>query len=163
MTHRPHIEHCSGFRTRNEELKCSGVSGSEGENSPLRDARPKLTSHSDSPYRKPPSTHFLVPTGIFGRIYRTEQYFGPGRGCCSGWKPLTVVMQKCQRKRLGERVVSEVSTKQNVYRNRQYSNCIRSDSIDHSVAPGVREDIFRAPSDMLVSSSFDLYTELSAS
>ena len=32
------------------------------------------------PYPKPHSTHFLVPTGIFGRMYRTEQYFGPGRG-----------------------------------------------------------------------------------
>ena len=58
------------------------------ENSPFRGARPKLTSDSNSPYPNPHSTHFLVPTGIFGRIYRTEQYFGPGRGCCSGRKPV---------------------------------------------------------------------------
>ena len=61
---------------RNEELKGSGVSGSEGDNSPFRGATPKLASNSDSPNPKPHSTHFLVPTGIFGPIYRTEQYFG---------------------------------------------------------------------------------------
>ena len=32
----------SGFRVRNGEVKGSGVSGSEGENSPFRGARPKL-------------------------------------------------------------------------------------------------------------------------
>ena len=78
----------SGFRARNGELKGSGVSGTEGDNSPFRGARQKITSYSDSPYPKPPSTYFLVPTGIFGRIYRTEQYFGPGRGCRSGRKPV---------------------------------------------------------------------------
>ena len=54
----------SGFRVRNVELKGSGVLGY----SPFRGARPKLTSYSDSPYPKPHSTHFLVHTGIFGRI-----------------------------------------------------------------------------------------------
>ena len=43
----------SGFRGRNGELKGSGVSGPEGDNSPFRGARPKLTSYSDSPYPKP--------------------------------------------------------------------------------------------------------------
>ena len=57
-------------------------------NSQFRCARPKLTSYSDSQYLKPHSTHCLVPTGIFGWIYRAEQYFGPGRGCCSGRKPV---------------------------------------------------------------------------
>ena len=78
----------SGFRARNGELKGSGVTGMDGDKSPFRGARPKLTSYSDSPYPKPHSTHFLKPTGIFGRIYRTEQYFGPGRGCCFGRKPV---------------------------------------------------------------------------
>ena len=68
--------------------KSSDVFVSEGDNSPFPGARRKLTSYSDSPYPKPHSTHFLVPTGIFGRIYRTEQYFGPRRGCCSGRKPV---------------------------------------------------------------------------
>ena len=57
--------------------------GSERDNSPFRGARPKLTSYSDSPYPKPHSMHFLVPPGIFGRIYRTEPASGrnssPGR------------------------------------------------------------------------------------
>ena len=47
-------------------------------------ARSKRTSYSDSPYPKPHSTHFLVPMGIFGRIYRTEPVSGrnsnPGLG-----------------------------------------------------------------------------------
>ena len=78
----------SGFRSRRVELKGSVVLGSEGDISLFQGARWKLTSCSDSPYPKPHSTHFLVPTGIFGRIYRTEQYFGPGRGCSSGRKPV---------------------------------------------------------------------------
>ena len=52
----------SGLRARNRELKGSGVLGSEGDNSPFRGARPKPTSYSDSPFPKPHSTHFLVPT-----------------------------------------------------------------------------------------------------
>ena len=78
----------SGFRARNGELKGSGVLGMEGDNSPFRGARPKLISYSNSPYPNPHSTQFLVPAGIFGRIFRTEQYSGPGRGCCSGRKPV---------------------------------------------------------------------------
>ena len=39
----------SGFRAQNGELKGSGVLGSEGDNSPFRGARPKLTSYSDFP------------------------------------------------------------------------------------------------------------------
>ena len=74
----------SGFRSRNGDLKGSGVSGSEGNNSPLRGARPKLTSYSDSPYPKPHPTHFLVPAGIFGPIHRAEPVSGrnsnPGPG-----------------------------------------------------------------------------------
>ena len=77
----------SGFRARNGELKGSGVSGSEGDNSPFRGARPKLTSYSDSLYPKPHSTNFLVPACLFGPIYRTKQYFGPDRGWCSGRNP----------------------------------------------------------------------------
>ena len=38
----------SGIGQRNGELKCSGTSWSEGDNSPLRGARRKLTSCSDS-------------------------------------------------------------------------------------------------------------------
>ena len=67
-----------GFRSRPAEIKGSGVSGSEGDNSPFQGVTLKLGSYSDSPYPKPHSTHFLVPAGILGRICRTEQYFGPG-------------------------------------------------------------------------------------
>ena len=84
----------SGFRSRNGELKCSGVSGSESDNSPFRCARPKLTLYSDFPYPKAHSTHLLVPTGTFGWIYQAEQYFGPGRGCCSGRKPVRRIRPK---------------------------------------------------------------------
>ena len=64
----------SGFWARNREIKDSGVLGSEGDNSPFRSARPKLTSYSDFPYPKPRSTRFLVPTLFWmewvpGRIY----------------------------------------------------------------------------------------------
>ena len=73
----------SGFWAWNGELKGPGVSGSEGENSPFRGDTPKLTSYSDILCPKPHSTHFLVPMDIFGPIYRTEQFLGSGRGCCS--------------------------------------------------------------------------------
>ena len=74
----------SGFRARDGELKCSGVFESEGDNSPLRGARSKLTSYSDYPYKNPNYTYFLVPTCICGWIYRPERCFGPGKRCCSG-------------------------------------------------------------------------------
>ena len=63
-------------------------SGSESDDSPFRRARPYLASYSDSPKTTPHSTHFLLPTGVFGRIYRTKQFFSPARGCCSGRKPV---------------------------------------------------------------------------
>ena len=40
------------------------------------------------------SEHFLVLTCTFGPIYRTEQYIGPSRGCCSGRKPVRVIGTK---------------------------------------------------------------------
>ena len=58
----------SGFRAQNGELKGSGALGSEGDNSPFRGTKPKLTSYSGFPYRKPRSTHFLEPKGVFGPI-----------------------------------------------------------------------------------------------
>ena len=70
----------SGFRPRNGELKGSCVLGSKGGNSPFQCARPKLTSYSESTYPKHHFIHFVAPTGVFERIYRTEQYFGPAQG-----------------------------------------------------------------------------------
>ena len=76
-------EHRSGFQVRNGELKGSGVSGSEGDNSPFRGARPKLISYSDSPYPKPYSTHFLVPTGFSGGFTRIQCWrFSKCRTAC---------------------------------------------------------------------------------
>ena len=49
----------SVFRARNGELKGSGVSGSEGDTSPFRGARPKLIAYSDCQYPKPHFTHCL--------------------------------------------------------------------------------------------------------
>ena len=76
----------SGFWVRNGELKDSGVLGSEGDNTPFRGARPKLTSYSGSPYPKPHYTHSLLPTGIFKPIYRnepvSEQQPQPGMKYC---------------------------------------------------------------------------------
>ena len=62
----------SGFRARNGALKGSGVSGTDGDNSPFRCARPKLISYFYSPYTISSYTHFLVHTGIFGPVYRFE-------------------------------------------------------------------------------------------
>ena len=67
----------SGFRARNGELKGSCFSGSEGDNSLFRDARPKLTSYSDSQDPKPLSTYFLVPTGIWTDL-PNQTVFRPG-------------------------------------------------------------------------------------
>ena len=39
----------SGFRARNGELKASGVSGSEGDNSPVRARNSERSSDSNSP------------------------------------------------------------------------------------------------------------------
>ena len=55
----------SEFRALNGELICSGVLGSEGDNSALRGARPKPTSYMDSPDPKPHSTQSLMRTGVF--------------------------------------------------------------------------------------------------
>ena len=55
----------SGFRAWNGEVQGPGVSGSEGDNSPFRRARPKLTSYSDSPYPKTPLHTFLDTHGYF--------------------------------------------------------------------------------------------------
>ena len=49
----------SGFRARNGELKGSGVSGTEGDNSLFRGARAKLTSCSDLSPRRPYDEVFL--------------------------------------------------------------------------------------------------------
>ena len=58
----------SGFRARNGELKGSGVLGTEGDNSPFRGARPKLTLYSDSLNPKHSSSHFWVPSVLLGRL-----------------------------------------------------------------------------------------------
>ena len=63
------------------------LKGSKGDSRPLRGACPKLASYSAFRFPRPNSAYFLVATGFFGLIYRTEQYFGPDRGCCSGRKP----------------------------------------------------------------------------
>ena len=73
-----------GFRVRNGELKGSGVSGLEGDNSQFRGARPKLISYSDSPYPKPRFAHCLLPAGNFGPIYRTEPVSGQNSNPCPG-------------------------------------------------------------------------------
>ena len=62
----------SGFRSRNGELNDSGVSGLAGDNSPVRVARPKLASYSDSSYPKPDSTLFWDPRLIYGQFCGTH-------------------------------------------------------------------------------------------
>ena len=77
------LPHLPYTHTHTHTLFCCW-NGRKGDKSPFRGARPKLISYSDSPYPKPHSTHFLVPTGIFRRTYRTEPVSGrnsnPGPG-----------------------------------------------------------------------------------
>ena len=68
----------SGFRARSGMLKGSGVSGSEGDNSPFRGARPTLISYSDSPYPKPHSTHFFGTRGCFWADLTNRTLILPG-------------------------------------------------------------------------------------
>ena len=86
LTYRPQfvrgVRIWTPFRGRNGELKGSGVSGTEGDNSQFRGASPKLTSNPDSPYLKPYITHFVVPDRIFGSIYRTEPVPGRNSNTC---------------------------------------------------------------------------------
>ena len=51
-------------------------SGTDSKNVPVFQER-KGNFIFGFPVPETPSTYFLVPTGIFGRIYWTEQYFGP--------------------------------------------------------------------------------------
>ena len=79
----------SGFRSRNGELKGSGVSGTEGDNSPFRGARTKLTSYFGFPVPETPLHTFLGTRGYFwaGLPNRTgfqpEQQLRPGPKYCS--------------------------------------------------------------------------------
>ena len=117
----------TGLWARNEELKCLDVSGSGVDNFPFRGARPKLSSYSDFPCPKPKSTHFFVPTGVSGQIYRTKQYFGSGRGCCCGRKPV----------RFGKSARNPVGTKQCVERGFGYGESEHGDSF--CLAPRSKE------------------------
>ena len=75
-----------GFRSRNEDLKDFGDSGSEDYSFPFREAIPKLTSYSDIPYPNPHFRQFLVATVNFGSFYVTEPYLSPAGAAGPGWK-----------------------------------------------------------------------------